>query len=671
MKRTISNSPSLRSLSPNITTSTSVEQELPPKIINKLDTSSKNPQEIMSKAYKVAKTLKKQNKYQKFPLSTHDLSVLSFDQRIFLLEELNKFIDPKLVETLKIYKVLNCESPTSSNVSHNDTLDLLNASLQSVSLSYFAHLFTVFQEGKGYDLAGLKIYDAAVRKEVANFQVTLRDIIVKIENAITTERNAPSSKQYVIDGLTELLNFYLTKGNLIDSAGNVLESHEPSAVYDLTRLNKLDPQFVAVLERMNLRVLAYTSKQMKSLKRLQRENPADETLLNIIDRRLIEEFGFDGCFDPAIVDEILASEKAQDGTGTGTGTDTAGAKLGKKAAALEKTKVKDLHPVIFKPVYDYKLQNPALSSIVPDVDSSIHDVGFLKTLTAHKLSQLQQYLNEINLTRKKHPFLHNDAAFSGLTQCLRMGTSYMDAFISIDIEAFEFSQGKITEIGISIYDPLKEALSVSPQFTNIHILLKEHLYLRNGKFVVDNKDRYLCGSSIVLSEKDALKSIQSLLDHYLVRRFETHGTNGILVGHDIKGDIKWLKQLGIQLPVNVKSLDTQIITKLSNGSDQLGLGKVLNRYDIPHSFLHNAGNDAYFTLVLLLKLLDVAFRKQHSIDIPVKNFESIENVKHVPLPMHSDQIKKMRKPHKSFEFSEFKKYYTYYDALKHVYNYED
>lgn len=671
MKRQIhksshSSSPTpINSVSPSSSNPTPQSELSAASTVKPLD--QNNAKETMAKTHKIAKSLKSQNKYKTFQLSTAALAVLPVDQKIYLLEEL-KFLDPAVVDSLNIYKVLTSDSHQNfpNNFSHNDTLDLLNVMLKPATFSYYAKLFTVFQEGKGYALFNDKIYDSCVRKEVSNFQNTMRDIIAKVSNEIESQRKKTPVDEEVLDELEQLYSFYLTKGSLIDSSDNVLEKRPPNTKYPISRLNKLQPAFVPLLETMNLRVEAYTCKLNKTLKRILREHPGDEVLEKIINRRLVEEFGFDGCFDSVIVEQIRASEEQTEAS-TSASTSTSTSSIGKKAKALDKTKVKDLHPVIFKPSYDYRLQIPALKDFVPDSDSTIYDIEFLKNLTDLKLKQLQAYLNEVNLTRKKHPHLHNDASFIGLTECLRMGTSLMDTFISIDIEAFEFSQQKITEIGISIYDPLKEALSFVPNFTNIHILIKEHLHLRNGKYVVDNKDRYLCGNSIILTKNEALKFIQSLLDHYLISRYETHGMNSILVGHDIKGDIKWLKQLGLHLPANVKSLDTQIISRLSNGSNQLGLGKILNRYGIPHSYLHNAGNDAYFTLLLLLKLVDVGFRKTQKIDVPVKNFESIEDVKQVVLPDSSASIRKMKKPHKIFEFSEAKGFFNYGDALKGVY----
>lgn len=165
--------------------------------------------------------------------------------------------------------------------------------------------------------------------------------------------------------------------------------------------------------------------------------------------------------------------------------------------------------------------------------------------------------------------------------------------------------------------------------------------------------------------------------------------SAVVVCHDPTNDIKWLKQLGIQLPTNILTLDTQMIASLPNdtigpGKNKVGLAKTLNRYDIPHSYLHNAGNDAYFTLVLLVRLLDAQFRKNHKVDLPpvLRSVKRIQDTKHVPannvITSAADQLERLfngldlgsdanigssASGHKCFESSEAREYTGYREAL--------
>jgi DNA polymerase III alpha subunit (gram-positive type) len=81
----------------------------------------------------------------------------------------------------------------------------------------------------------------------------------------------------------------------------------------------------------------------------------------------------------------------------------------------------------------------------------------------------------------------------------------------------------------------------------------------------------------------------------------------VLVGHDIQQDINYIKILGLNLCDNdhlLEIVDTknihQHIGRLMNGA---ALGKILRELNIPHTHLHNAGNDAVYTLQALLGLV--------------------------------------------------------------------
>lgn len=73
-----------------------------------------------------------------------------------------------------------------------------------------------------------------------------------------------------------------------------------------------------------------------------------------------------------------------------------------------------------------------------------------------------------------------------------------------------------------------------------------------------------------------------------------------LVGHDIRQDVKFLATLDVdllRLKGLIRQFDSQALhrhwTKSSNGR---GLHSVLNDLEIASKNLHNAGNDAYYTL---------------------------------------------------------------------------
>lgn len=178
-------------------------------------------------------------------------------------------------------------------------------------------------------------------------------------------------------------------------------------------------------------------------------------------------------------------------------------------------------------------------------------------------------------------------------------------FVAIDCEAYEHGHHNITEIGIAI---LKPQSTTVPQIDATHIIIKEHLHKRNSKYVPDNKDQFLHGTSYIVKEKDAIGILREVLDKYIVNQ------NGVLVGHSISSEIKYFKSLGIELPLTIQLLDTLKLHKIgrSNGGS---LGGCLKLLGLPCSYLHNAGNDAYYTLLVLLSYCDPIVRIQKNLDI--------------------------------------------------------
>ena len=81
--------------------------------------------------------------------------------------------------------------------------------------------------------------------------------------------------------------------------------------------------------------------------------------------------------------------------------------------------------------------------------------------------------------------------------------------------------------------------------------------------------------------------------------------NSCLIGHNIKSDIKFLKGSSSQ-KIEIPVFDTQVMYRQFTLSDNfLSLVKVLDELGISHSNLHNAGNDAFYTLEVFKKLAKV------------------------------------------------------------------
>ncbi|ODV83396.1 hypothetical protein CANARDRAFT_191402, partial [[Candida] arabinofermentans NRRL YB-2248] len=218
--------------------------------------------------------------------------------------------------------------------------------------------------------------------------------------------------------------------------------------------------------------------------------------------------------------------------------------------------------------------------------------------------------NELDSNALKHPHLSNKQNLNTLKNLIESVYFKNHVLFSFDVEAFEFDQRMITEIGISIYDPAYQQFSTFPYIKQIHIIIKEFSSKVNGKFVINNKENFLGGPSLIMSAIECRKFMQKLINYYFKELPLVDKTiqNAIFVGHSPSQDLKWFSDMGVKLPLDYILLDTLKVWQLSHGSHGGSLSRILRYMDIPHSYMHNAGNDSYFTLLLALNLTDPQIR---------------------------------------------------------------
>ncbi|CUM45198.1 uncharacterized protein AC631_03486 [Debaryomyces fabryi] len=181
--------------------------------------------------------------------------------------------------------------------------------------------------------------------------------------------------------------------------------------------------------------------------------------------------------------------------------------------------------------------------------------------------------------------------------------------IAIDIEAWERNINKVTEIGIAVYNPDEQLYSILPKINQFHILIREHEKMYNGRYCPNNKGNFMGGVSYTLELTESKKFVESIINKYSHESKE----GIVLVGHHIEGDLKWLRSIGIQIPSDVPIVDTARIHRLSYESGG-SLRGILRKVGIPHGYLHNAANDAYYTLLASLAYCDPHTRIQNELD---------------------------------------------------------
>lgn len=197
-------------------------------------------------------------------------------------------------------------------------------------------------------------------------------------------------------------------------------------------------------------------------------------------------------------------------------------------------------------------------------------------------------------------------------------------FICIDCEAYERAQDLITEIGVSVLDP-KALKDTDPgadgsawfdKIKHVHLRPHEYKHLVNRAFVIGCPDKFNFGETAFIKLADAGKILRRIFDdperiHQAcdlgVEFRPREKAKVVLVGHALGGDTKYLRRVGFSPKNVVAHVDTQKLARASK-KDSPGLKRLLIALDIDAQNLHNAGNDAAYTMQALIGL---AVREYH------------------------------------------------------------
>ncbi|KAJ6539439.1 hypothetical protein B0H19DRAFT_1179101 [Mycena capillaripes] len=143
-----------------------------------------------------------------------------------------------------------------------------------------------------------------------------------------------------------------------------------------------------------------------------------------------------------------------------------------------------------------------------------------------------------------------------------------------------------------------------------HLTVKEYAMFRNGQYVRDNRKNYLFGKTVEVSKQEFKTRVSKFIT-------AMHSRGPIfLVFHDPSQDMKVLKKLEapvdaaiFELPEATPSkgifiIDTAIMFAALIGEEKntSGLEQICNHLHIETNYLHNAGNDAYYTLCALREM---------------------------------------------------------------------
>ncbi|KAF4336018.1 hypothetical protein FBEOM_10151 [Fusarium beomiforme] len=224
---------------------------------------------------------------------------------------------------------------------------------------------------------------------------------------------------------------------------------------------------------------------------------------------------------------------------------------------------------------------------------------------------------------------HRERMLRNTQNCLGLlgdPDGYDVVFICVDVEAIERKPNPVSEIGIAILDtrdikdvdPKSVGSGWWPMIKTHHLRVYEYAGLRNHQFVNGCPDAFDFGTSTFPTKSKIADSIMEIFNPWLCDQ-----RNIAIVGHDVKADISYFTQLGLDLRYlggHAEPVDTQEIHQAWRGSTNgRGLSVVLNDLDIVHKNMHNAGNDAHYTLCAMLGIALESIRKEDELSNKMLN----------------------------------------------------
>ncbi|KAG6011397.1 hypothetical protein E4U43_008350 [Claviceps pusilla] len=183
-------------------------------------------------------------------------------------------------------------------------------------------------------------------------------------------------------------------------------------------------------------------------------------------------------------------------------------------------------------------------------------------------------------------------------------------FVSIDIEVLEEEPRSMTEVGIAVLDTRNiHGTDGGPggvlwweHIEAHHLVVRQYASHVNHRYVQGCPDMFQFGSSTFPNEWDLIHTLSTILESHT----RDPETDVFLVGHDIHSDVRYLASEGYDVAQalhSVGAIDTQILHQAwKAGTQARKLQRVLSDLCIPYSYLHNAGNDAMYTLRAMIAM---------------------------------------------------------------------
>lgn len=196
-------------------------------------------------------------------------------------------------------------------------------------------------------------------------------------------------------------------------------------------------------------------------------------------------------------------------------------------------------------------------------------------------------------------------------------------FISIDVEAWEKPPRQVTEVGVATLDT-RDLKGVEPGkagenwhrfIRGRHFRVLEYKHLINHEYVQGCPDAFEFGDSEYVDKDNTGAVLSSCFREPFSKRDTAAPSdpgappetrNLIIVGHDLGQDINYCHQVGFSVLNRGNIIDTADTATMwrtfTKDPNPRSLGSIINHFDFTGWHLHNAGNDAVYTMQAMLAI---------------------------------------------------------------------
>ncbi|KAL2867067.1 uncharacterized protein BJX67DRAFT_381386 [Aspergillus lucknowensis] len=193
-------------------------------------------------------------------------------------------------------------------------------------------------------------------------------------------------------------------------------------------------------------------------------------------------------------------------------------------------------------------------------------------------------------------------------------------FVSVDVEVNERCHTLVTEVGISTLDT-RDLIGVAPgpqgegwqsRIRSRHLRVEEYANHVNRLYVRGCPDKFEFGVSEWVSADEVSSTVQSSFAHPTFFDGDEKKLRPlVLVGHSLISDIQYLELAGVHIVEKSSGasnfadrIDTATTFQVIRGETAArSLGAVLGELGMTGWNLHNAGNDARYTMQALVAML--------------------------------------------------------------------